>query len=468
MAALAPELQHLIISQVALEYVHYPDKGEFKKDLGTLRSLRLANRTLSKVASEYLFEELTLYFTQASHTKMMAIAQHPTYSACVRSIGIAPKAIFGPFLDRNAFGQWFHQARPLVLCDGYHEGYFHVPERMRYLLTEEARVIDFHHTEYKSLYEKQEQLFAKAGDFLKIAIGCFLRLEKVESTVRTPPTTYPVPSTDDAFISDLWQDSACRYKYDLDHGAMILTAVSQGRSLAATQVEIGDLFYKLDTMIMDLPDPAASGQIQSLVADAKKLNLSIRTSDFAGLRQLLDTGKCERFLGLMKNLESLNCSTHELERSSLPYVAISDVFGNNTWQHLRRLDISRFHTSASNLAKLLSRHKSTLQDLTLQHILLRLGSWHDVFIKLRRGALRIIEVHHLSHGDHLEEFFDNADSLRLVPISSSHPLHAFLFRGGSWTPDIESMLEYSDPDLDDNGSDAIHSEDTDSEEEHWG
>ena len=60
MAILPPELLHLIVSQVALSYVYYPKKRELKKDLGTLRSLRLAKPKLTTVASEYLFEEVTL------------------------------------------------------------------------------------------------------------------------------------------------------------------------------------------------------------------------------------------------------------------------------------------------------------------------------------------------------------------------------------------------------------------------
>lgn len=459
MATLAPELLHLIVSQVALSYVQYPEQGLLRKDLGTLRSLRLANRNLCRVASEYLFEELTLYFTEASHAKMMAIAKHPNYSACVRSMGISPKAIFGSFLDRDAFGQWFHQARSLVRCDAYSEGYFYIPERMAYLQMKDGSVVDLHHAEYTSLYKKQEQLFVKAGDFLKTAIGCFSRLELVESSVRTPPTAYSVPSTDDACISDLWQDSACLYKYDLDHSAMILTAVSQGRSLAATQFDFSELFCKMDTMVMDLPD---SGQIQRLVPDSKKLNLCIQTSDLAGLRQLLNTGKCERFLSAMKNLESLACSIDELEFTLFPHPSISNLFGGNTWQHLRRLELIRFYTSASTLAELLSRHKSTLQELSLQHILLWKGSWREVFVDLRQAALRTVEVYHLGCGTSPDIFFDDIEDTHLDPISSSHPLHTFLFQGASWRPYMEVVLEGSKDVADDSTTEGMDS-DEDSE-----
>lgn len=193
---------------------------------------------------------------------------------------------------------------------------------------------------------------------------------------RTPPTVFSVPSTDNAFVSELWQDTAYFYKYELDHGAMILTAVSQGQSLAATQVDVSDFFYKIDTMVMDLPDFDTSQQIQRLVADAMKINLSIQSSHIAGLRQLLRSGKCRNFLGSMKRLQSLACSTSKLQNAPLAYQSISDIFGDNTWQHLHRLKLGRFHTSANKLAELLRHHRPTLQTLSLQHILFRGGSWH--------------------------------------------------------------------------------------------
>ena len=459
MTTLAPELLHLIVSQVALAYVYYPDQKEYRKDLGTLRSLRLANQELCNVASEYLFEEVTLYFTEASHVKLMAIAQHPTYSACVRTIGIAPKAIFGPYIDRTEFGQWFCHERCLVMGDGYSEGCFMKPHRMSYLPTGESKVIDFHHAEYTLLYRKQEQLSAKAGEFLKTAVGCFSRLERVESSVRTPSTAYPVPSTNDAFISDIWQESACLYKYDLEHSVMILTAVSQGRSLAATQVDVSQLFYKMDTLVMDAQEPVTSGQILRLVADAKKINLSVQTADFAGLRQLINTSKCARFLGLMRDLESLSCTTYELQGSPLSYPSLRDIIGNKGWPHLHRLYLGRFHTSASKLVDFFGCHRPTLQELELQDIVLSEGSWYEVFVKARKCALRIIKIHRLGCRKNHEYFLSDTDEHCLGPLPYKHPLHAFLFRAGPWVPNMVNLLEGISHDY---GTD---SEATDSEED---
>lgn len=468
MANLAPELLHAIVSQVALSYVYYPEAGVLNKDLGTLRSLRLANRKLSEVASEYLFEELTLYFTEASHAKMLAIAQHPTYSACVRKLGVSPKAIFGPFMDRNAFGQWFRRERCLVLDDHNHgfARYFYVPKRLKYLPTKEAGVIDFHHAEYTILYRKQEELFRKAGDILETAIRCFSRLEQVESSVRTPSTTYRVSSIDNATISHLWQDLACLHKNDLDHGVMILTAVSRGRCLAATQIDVSQLFYKMDTMIIDIPDPVASEQIQRLVVDAKKINFSIQSSD-AELQWLLHEGKCAEFLGSMKKLESLACSIYVFSYGDVPRGSVHDIFRENTWQNLRVLELARFLANPRELANLFSRHRSTLQTLNLQHIALRRGSWHDVFVKLRRSALHVVKVHHLGGEYHSDIFFDDVDmdEHHLDAIPPSHPLHAFLFEGALWEPGMDDILEGTELLSDVTSSDATDSEGIDSEQD---
>ena len=447
MANLSTELLDLIVSQVALPMWWDPKGKSFKKDLDTLRSLRLASRRLLEVASAYLFEDITLYFTEASHAKMMAISRHPAYRMCVQTVGISPKAIFGQLLDRDAFEQWIHKERPLVMSADHSEGYIRIPQRMTYLFNK-VTAIDFHYSEYVSLYRKQEQLFGKAGSLLKTAISCFPRLKAVSSSVRTPPTTYSLACTDEAFVSDIWQDSACLYKYDLDHSVMILTAISQGRSLATTQLEMGHLFFKLDTLVMKIQDPVACGQIQKVVADSKKIDLNIRTLDFPGLQQALSTGKCKQLLGFMKSLESLSCWTYELHGSPVAYPSILDVFGDNTWQQLRRLEIGGICTCASDLAKILNRHRSTLHKLVLLDILLSQGSWEDVFVEVRGGAIQSVKVYHLGCGDDPEMFFEGTVLEHLDPISTSHPLHAFLFRGASWKPYMDELLEFPDSDSD--------------------
>ena len=163
MSTLPTELLHLIVvAQVALPFVSSPDSdtNEYKKDLATLRSLRLANWELSGIASQYLFEEVTLYFTEASHVKTMAIAQHSTYRSYVRSLRIAPKAIKVPCLTKDAFEQWFRDHRSRFLSDS--SGRL-IPADL--CLPMKGGNANFHHAQYEFLYQKQSNNLIRAEEF---------------------------------------------------------------------------------------------------------------------------------------------------------------------------------------------------------------------------------------------------------------------------------------------------------------
>ena len=427
MSTLPTELLRLIVSQVTLSYVHYPNAENHKRDISTLKSIRLANWELSQLASVYLFEELTLYFTEASHAKMMAIAQHLTYSSYVRSLRIAPKAIPGPLSDRDAFVEWFNQTRPRLTERGYDIVSLLVSQRTTRVLENDAGSIDFHYAEYKSLYKKQEQLSDKAGNLLKTAIGCFKRLEEVGFTMDIPRMEYSVPSAD-AAISELLQDCACRYGYDFDQSVLILRAAFHGRSFAGAPIDISKVLYNMDTMVIDLSNPVTSEPIQRLVTNAKEFNFYIQTWDFSGLQQLFNAGKCQTFLGSIRTLELLRCSTFKLQGSPRLYPTVWDVLGENTWQHLHCLELSGFCTSARKLSKLLNRHRSTLRKLLLQHILLTRGYWVQVFFTLQGSAVRDVKIYHVSRGVDLESFLENMKELPFDQIPSSPWLHDFLFR----------------------------------------
>lgn len=229
MATLPIELLRLIVSQVHLSFVYYPDTGHYKRDLATLRALRLANYALCSLASCYLFEEVTVYFTEASHAKMMAIARHPTYSSYVLSLSIGPKAIFGPYLDRKDFGRCVRQMGPLVERRGSLVGWLSLgPPQKECLHMKEADVIDFHHAEYTTLYKKQEQLSENAGDFLKTAIIRFSSLKEVIPSTRTPRMAFSVPSIDVPMYQKLWHNPMSLNIFDIDYVALIVRAVSYG------------------------------------------------------------------------------------------------------------------------------------------------------------------------------------------------------------------------------------------------
>lgn len=445
MATLPPELLCLITSQLTFDFVYYPQYHVGRRDMGTLRSLRLASQALSVFASERIFAEVVLFFTESSHAKMTAIAQHPIYSKYVRSLKICPKPIFGPLLNRDEFGSWLRTERSLVDYDGWFLERVQPAKRPHI----SATVADYHYGQYSSLYKEQERLFSNAGSLLMTAVSRFSRLEKVKAGPCTHLTPYSVPSLLDVRVRDGWQDGMCLYQLDLDHSIMVLTALSQGQIMAGSRLDISEMFHLINAMIMDLPESAHSAQIEKLVTDIKTLPIWINTFDFHGFQHLLDRGRCARFLGLVTNLESLSLSIGHVTSTPFVCLGVPQFFGDTTWPHLRRLELGGFYATTSVLRNLFSRHKPTLEILVLTDVLLDSESWFPVFADLQGGVLRDISVYHLGcagyeGGGYDPGFFDDAHCPEFMQMPEIHPLLTFLFRGGPWVKEMDELLESDD------------------------
>lgn len=440
MAKLPPELLCLITSQVTFDFVQNPEHRRGRHDMGTLRSLRLASQTLSVFASERLFAEVVLFFTEASHAKMTAIAQHPIYSKYVRSLIICPKPISGPLLSRYEFRSWLRAERSLVDVAGVFHDRVRPADRGHISTT----VADYHYGQYSSLYEEQERLLSNAGSLLLTAVSRFSSLEKVKAGPCTHLTPYSVSSLLDVRLRDGWQDGMGIYQLDLDHSIMVLKALCQGQTMAGSPLDIGEMFHLINAMIMDLPESEISTQIEELVTNVKTLPIWINTFDQHGFQDLLDRGRCARFLGLMTKLESLSISTSHATTTPFDFLNVSQVFGDNTWPHLRRLELGAFWASTSELSNLFRRHRSTLEILVLRDVLLGSESWYQVFADLRGGALRVFSCRHLGCGGNDPYFYDNADDPEFIPMPETHPLLTFLFRGGPWVKEMDELLEGED------------------------
>ena len=241
------------------------------------------------------------------------------------------------------------------------------------------------------------------------------------------------------------QEHASLVQFDVEHAAMLLKAISQGQLDSGAQFDVSHLFNKSDTMVMAVSASGDLAHINRLMAGTKGLNLDFHTSDIAAMLSLIAAGECASFVGNMTKLESLRCSTYTPGLEGLS-MRISTIIGNNTWTHLTHIELGRFHANADELSDIFRHHKSTLRALILKDILLLPGSWLSVFVDLRGGALCEIEVTNLSCGEYeedLEAFLGDYEinEIRTSPVPSSHPLHAFLFQGGPWVPNMPALLE---------------------------
>ena len=322
---------------------------------------------------------------------------------------------------------------------------------------------DYHYAQYVSLHIEQQQLFANAGSLLLTAVSRFSRIEKVKAGPSAGTTPYSIPFDWDVRIRDGWQDGMRLYQIDLEHSIMVLTALYRAQTMAGSPPDISGMFHLVNAMIMDLPKSENSLQIEKLITDVKALPIWINTFETHGFLDLLEKGRCARFLGLMKNLESLSISISHVTMTPFICLEVPQIFSDTTWPHLRRLELGGFYATTTELSNLFRRHKSTLDILVLTDVLIDSESWYQVFADLRRGFRGDISVYHLGCGHYDPDFFEDATDPTFNPMPETHPLLTFLFKGGPWVEGMDELLECGEDSSSDEG-DSTDIEDSDGAE----
>jgi len=159
---------------------------EVINSLQTLNSLRLCNRKLESVASESLFEEIVLEFTETSHAKMAAVAQYPTRRKQVCELRTIPKAISGSLLNRwdTCYLHGGHEVNitrhfeHFYKYDGgvYSESTSDTSSGDSLICYPGKDAFDTTYAEYEKAYQHQRKFCPKAKGLLQTAIGCFPNL----------------------------------------------------------------------------------------------------------------------------------------------------------------------------------------------------------------------------------------------------------------------------------------------------
>ncbi len=420
------------------------------KDYLIIRSLRLVDKRLSLIASEYFFKEVLLSFNAASYTKMVAIAQHPTYRTHVRRLRISPKAVPSPLLDRQQFEDWLHGDRNFLGGPGV------IWEQLPPHLGDAYQ-------EYKQTYLDQVEFQPKAEAMLQFCISQFARLTHVISGVHWPQHKqfwwqaglchHCCLERDVHSSTQVWKKSVALQVFDMEQAKSVLRAVVRGQPRSGARIDVTSLLEDCDTRILDLRIADRGGYLlHDLTANITQLNVFFNSFSMEELTNFVTTGKFTNFLARLTKLSHLTCSTRRLNGSSqlqtvhTPQIfSLTDIFADRIWPHLTTLNLERFLTYETELMNLLARHKSSLRILSMQDLLLSQGSWYAIFANLRGGVLQQLEVYHLGYRNdyfrETDEMFLNDHSYSMSSfLEESHPLYRFVIQNEAWDDSIAADL----------------------------
>ncbi len=183
---------------------------------------------------------------------------------------------------------------------------------------------------------------------------------------------------------------------ELDQSVIILRAVVRGRHISGLSIDVGPLFAELDVMAIEIEDSEKRAEMHKLMGDTKELIVHFRSTRIGEPRDFIHSGRCAKFLGLTSEASNLTCDFRETSDLFL-FVPLAHVFGNVTWPHLTSLSLLFFsEVNPGQLINVLSRHKSSLQNLTLSGGWIIHGSWYEIFANLRGGVLKRIAVKRLT------------------------------------------------------------------------
>lgn len=445
--------------------------------LSTLKNLRLCNKKLACLSAEFLFEEVLLHFTSESHAKLELISHHPVYKTYVRGLHIVPKVISGALVPRNQFGFWInsytillqHRHSTYIIDEHWDRGMFTAPSS--------RKAIKIHYEDYSYLHAKQQKLLGTAEGVLQAAVGCLPHLKRVKSGLywdwnsglywefkrrmqNILPNGEPLSGWDrarrrlelspyDDLINGLWKGLACRAKFDMDQGAIVLRAVARGKAVSGARVDVGHLLRDLETADMQTIRADDKAVIQSLMADIEHFCFYSNLNDLAhGPRGDMPPHSLSRFLQAM---EKVACPPFPPEHLSTD--PSTNILGNNVvWNRLNQLSIKGIHgLDLRCLAELTHRHKDSLRHLSLYDVVYHAGDWADrcdVWADLRAGTLEEIQIWSVERVQ-TEALTWETSKRGLPPMelrreayecadSGSHD--KIVFRGEAWEPKLGESL----------------------------
>jgi hypothetical protein len=401
-----------------------------RRNIIALKALRLCNHKLNGVSTRYLFAEIRLEYTEASHRKMLLLAQDPIFHLYVRKLSIVSKAIPGPLLLQPEFESWIKGTTPDTLDELESNEWECDIERSKMF---DPHYFDDIYAEYVELYRRQG-LFRKSAEvMLMIAASRFPHLEGLVSGTHRRffnqnhlVTTLPCHKK---HVALRWKATISRNVLELDQMSMVLRALESCCPKSGALIDASPILQGFGTWTVALlRGPEHSAIVRNSLANIVKFDLPFDTNHPG----VVLTGPARTRLSLitrwMSRLEQISYTAYGIPRDWIP--AISDYIGNNTWSNLTTLEIGRWYVQSSELSTMFQRHRSTLRFVSLMDIFMVHGSWEEVFAELQGGELRRLKLRHLGSAGKIT--LCDCDQVLEEDLPMSHPVYRYVFLNEPW------------------------------------
>ena len=396
-----------------------------RRNVNALKSLRLCNHKLNGVSTKYLFAEIRLEHTEASHRKMLSLALDPMLHLYVRKLSIVAKAIPGPLLSQSEFESWIKGTTPDTLDK--------LESDIECSTMFDPHYFDDIYAEYVRLYRRQGEFLEKAEVMLMIAASRFPHLEGLVSGTHRRffnqnhlVTTLPC---DKKHVALKWKATISRNVLELDQMSMVLRALERGCPKSGAQIDASPILQGFGTWTAALlRGPEHSAIVRNSLVNMVKFDLAFDTNHPGVVLTALARSRLSLITGWMSKLEQLSYTAYGIPQNWNP--AISDYIGNNTWSNLTTLEIGRWYVHSSELSNMFQRHRSTLRFVSLMDIFMIRGSWEQVFAELQGGELRRLKLRHLGLAG--EVTLCDCDQVLEEDLPMLHPVYRYVFMNGPW------------------------------------
>ncbi len=424
-----PEILRFILLELAeIEYVDY----ESAVPITDIKALRLSCRAFADLAPEYLFHDIWLYMEEDSLAKLKALADHPIYARMVRTLKIFPKLLSADLLVKEDYEMC---AKDITFTGQGRETWGFDIDGKRNLSQEQ---LDAGFVEYNKLHGQQVQAKTRADTLLQHALAAFTGLRAITAGFVDEILDDEICFDHCSKIKDitrktLMADRCDGWKsgiHDPEDAIMILKAIASSEREGLSLSLYND-FGSYDTTLVDIR-PCDLDASKKALLGLDSLSLGLEAVSHVHLREVTDTGFLANFLEYAANVRYL-C----VENASIASMAFffDTIFNTTQWSNLQAVTIYGLMVNGDDLISFVDRHSVTLEDIYLDMMILKSGTWKQVFVGMQ--GKRALE--YFSAGNVFVSCWDSEQTIFLPIIYDAtidDLLYGFIFGGEPWSSEL--------------------------------